>query len=52
TFTEESAADAAIKAMHEQEVEGRNIIVNKARPREERRDNFGGNGGNDRGDRY
>ncbi len=36
TFTTPEAADAATQEMHGKEVEGRNIVVNKARPREER----------------
>ncbi len=36
TFKTAEAADAAVAEMHEKEVEGRNIVVNKARPREER----------------
>jgi RNA recognition motif-containing protein len=43
TFATEEAASAATQQMHEKEVEGRKIIVNVARPREERRP--GGNGG-------
>ena len=35
TFATEEQAKAAIDAMHEQEVEGRKIIVNVAKPREE-----------------
>lgn len=36
TFATPEAAEAAIANMHEKEVEGRNIIVNNAKPREER----------------
>ncbi|KKQ36973.1 MAG: RRM domain-containing RNA-binding protein [Candidatus Roizmanbacteria bacterium GW2011_GWA2_37_7] len=36
TFATPEAAQAAIAAMHGQEVDGRNIVVNIARPREER----------------
>ncbi len=36
TFSTPEAADAAIAEMHEKEVDGRNIIANKARPREDR----------------
>ena len=32
TFTEEADADTAIAEMHEQEVSGRNIVVNEAQP--------------------
>lgn len=38
TFATEEAAQAAIAQMNEKEVEGRKIIVNVARPKEERRD--------------
>lgn len=37
TFATEEAAAAATQQMHEKEIEGRKIIVNVARPREERR---------------
>ena len=36
TFSTPDAAQAAIEAMHGQDVDGRNIVVNIARPREER----------------
>lgn len=36
TFSTPEAAQAAIEAMHGQDVDGRNIVVNIARPREER----------------
>lgn len=36
TFAAPESADAAVSEMHEKVVEGRNIVVNKARPREER----------------
>jgi len=36
TFATPEAAQAAIEAMHGQDVDGRNIVVNIARPREER----------------
>lgn len=36
TFATEESADRAIQEMHERDVQGRNIVVNKARPREER----------------
>ncbi len=35
TFSEDSAADAAIKKMNEKEVEGRKLNVNEARPKRE-----------------
>lgn len=31
-FADEAAAEKAIKEMHEKEVEGRNLVVNVARP--------------------
>lgn len=51
TFKDESAVQAAIEAMNGKEVEGRELVVNVARPREERpsRGGFGGGfGGGDR----
>lgn len=36
SFTDDAAADAAIAEMNEKELDGRNILVNEARPREER----------------
>lgn len=36
TFATEEAASAAVQQLNEKEVEGRKIIVNVARPREER----------------
>ncbi|MEO6508995.1 MAG: RNA-binding protein [Patescibacteria group bacterium] len=49
TFATEDAANAAISAMNEKEIEGRKIVVNVAKPREE----GGTRGGfrNDRNDR-
>lgn len=41
-------ADQAIKALHESDLQGRNITVNEARPRET---SFGGGGGGRGGDR-
>lgn len=41
TFETEEAASAAVSEMHEKEVEGRKIVVNVARPREENRNNGG-----------
>ena len=38
TFATEEAAQAAIAQLNEKEVDGRKIIVNVARPKEERRD--------------
>lgn len=50
TFETEESANQAITAMHEKEIEGRKIVVNTARPKEENR--TGGfrpnNGGNRR----
>ncbi len=42
TFATEEAAQAAIQQMNEKEVDGRKIIVNVARPKEERRTNYRG----------
>lgn len=42
TFATEEAATAATQQMHEKDIEGRKIIVNVARPREERRPGGGG----------
>ncbi|PJE63939.1 RNA-binding protein [Candidatus Roizmanbacteria bacterium CG10_big_fil_rev_8_21_14_0_10_45_7] len=36
TFADEKAALSAVEKMHRSEVDGRNIVVNVARPREER----------------
>ena len=38
-------AQAAINAMNGQQIEGRAVVVNEARPREERPGGFGGGGG-------
>ena len=38
-------AQAAISALHEHEVDGRNLTVNEAKPREERPRSGGGGGG-------
>ena len=43
-MSDEEAAKAAIEAINGTEVDGRNIVVNEARPREERRDSRGGGG--------
>jgi cold-inducible RNA-binding protein len=45
-MSDDSAATAAITALHEKEHEGRPLIVNEARPREDR---GGGGGGGSRG---
>lgn len=41
TFADEASAEKAVAEMHEKPVDGRNIIVNVARPREERGDRGG-----------
>ena len=54
TMATKEGADAAIKELHGKSVEGRNLTVNEARPREERPDRGGGHrggGGDDRGPR-
>ncbi len=53
-MSDDSEGEKAIQALNETSMDGRNIKVNQARPREERpRTNSGGGyrGGNDRGDR-
>ena len=45
---EDSAANAAIKALNGKEVDGRELSVNEARPREERSGGGGGYGGGNR----
>lgn len=45
---EQEQALAAIKALHETEMNGRNITVNEARPRPERRERNDGGSGRDR----
>lgn len=54
TFVNEADAEKAIAEMAEKEVENRKIIVNVAKPREERRDRNGGGGGyrNDNRNRF
>jgi RNA recognition motif-containing protein len=39
------AAQAAIRGMHGKSIDGRALVVNEARPREERPGGFGGGGG-------
>lgn len=61
TFKDEAAVQAAIEGMNGKDVEGRELVVNVARPREERpaggfgggdrRPSRGGFGGGDRGGR-
>jgi len=46
---EESAANAAIKALNDKDLDGRNLRVNEARPREDRGN---GSGGGRQGGRY
>jgi len=46
---EDSAANAAIKALNGTEIDGRELTVNEARPREERSGGGGGFGGGNRG---
>ena len=47
-MSNDQEAEAAIEALHETELKGRNINVNKAKPRTERRDGGGGGGGGGR----
>ncbi len=52
-MSDEEAAKAAIEAINGTEIDGRSIVVNEARPREDRRDSRGGGfrGGDRGGDR-
>ena len=43
-MADDQAAQAAISAMHDRDVDGRRLVVNEARPREERPGGFGGGG--------
>ncbi len=45
----DAEAQAAINGMNGQALEGRAVVVNEARPREERPGGFGGGGGGSRG---
>src|SRR5215813_7381507 len=45
----EDDANSAIAQFNGQEYDGRNMVVNEARPREDSRDNRGGGGGRGRG---
>ena len=49
TYATEEAAQAAIEGMHNQEIDGRAIIVNVARPQVPRENRGGGFGGGSRG---
>ncbi len=46
---EDSAANAAIKALNGKEIQGRELTVNEARPREDRPSSGGGGGYGNRG---
>jgi RNA recognition motif-containing protein len=48
TMETKEGADAAIKALNGQQVDGRPLTVNEARPREERQRPSGGRGGGPR----
>ncbi|MBU8901751.1 MAG: RNA-binding protein [Victivallales bacterium] len=48
-MSDETAAKAAIEAINGTEVDGRDIVVNEARPREPRRGGRDGKRGGDRG---
>ena len=45
TMETKEGADAAVKALHGKDVDGRALTVNEARPREERPPRSGGGGG-------
>ena len=45
TMETKEGAEAAIKALHGKEIDGRALTVNEARPREERAPRQGGGGG-------
>ena len=49
TMETKEMADAAIKALNGTPLDGRNLTVNEARPREERPGGGGGGGGHGRG---
>jgi RNA recognition motif-containing protein len=44
-MSSDAMAQAAIRGMHGQSIEGRALVVNEARPREDRGGGFGGGGG-------
>ncbi len=48
-MSSEEDAQKAIKELNEFSVDGRNLTVNEARPKQERRGGFGGGGGRSRG---
>lgn len=48
-FATKEEADKAIEGLHGKDYEGRNLVVNVARPKEPRRDFGGGAGGGQRG---
>lgn len=48
----EEGADAAMRALDGKEMDGRNLQVNEARPRENRGGGGGGGGGRSRGPRW
>ncbi len=48
-MADEDSANSAIAQFNGQEYDGRNIVVNEARPREDRGGSGGGNGGGGRG---
>jgi RNA recognition motif-containing protein len=45
TMEDDAGAEAAIRAMHNQELDGRKLTVNEARPPAPREGGFGGGGG-------
>lgn len=48
-MTDDGEATRAVEAMNGQQVDGRSIVVNEARPKEPRSGGFGGGGGGGRG---
>lgn len=48
TFSDDASAERAVEAMADKEIEGRKVVVNIARPREERPNRGGSGGGFDR----
>ena len=49
TFADDESGRKAIEALHEQDFEGRTLVINEARPREERPAGGGYGGGGNRG---